>query len=362
MATQPFLNNPRAFMGYVGFVKIVGGTINGNGIDANSTITHDPYLIRATSADINLTQEITKPDVVDSRYDRSVYQLGPKLVDGSMSFPVLYEVPASTVSDKTLFEIMYRYAVTRDPNGELSPFNMKVKYDSSGNADFKYVGCIVNNWKFSVAQSDVVTCDIDVIGIDREPAEIVTPPRKQLPNCVPGEADSTAAGSIGTSRIVTWNDARVELSGGRITSAIGGQYIRTFECNIANDAERFYSLNTVLAPQHIAPRKRDVTGSMTLIGRHPNLSDVALKNQDNCTETSNILFGYNTTDGGEGCSASTFNVTLPNVLYEIETLSLTNDIFESTINWHSLPSAGTGVCDPLLTVGDAVFTYPPSTV
>lgn len=361
--TQPFKNNPRAFMGFVGFVKIGSNVapstniINGNS-DGASAISFNPYTIRATSADVNLTQEITKPDVIDSRYDRSVYQLGPKLVDGSVSFPVVYEVP--TNNTLTLFEILYRFAVTRDDNGELSPFDMEVRYDSSGNADFKYVGCIVNTWKFAVAQSDVVTCDFDIIGIDREPSEI-NPPTRGDEACTGSSTPNSD--TLGLSRIVTWNDARVELSGGRIgtgSDAIGGQFVRTFECNINNDAERFYSLNTVLAPQHIAARKRDVSGSMTLIGRHPALSDVALKNQDNCTESTNILFGYRTASGGEGCSESTFDVTLPNVVFEIETLSLTNDIFESTINWHSLPSAGTGVCDPMLTIGSADFTYAPS--
>ena len=38
--------------------------------------------------------------------------------------------------------------------------------------------------------------------------------------------------------------------------------------------------------------------------------------------------------------------------------TLTNDLFESTVNWYSLPSAGTGVCDPLLTsLNSTTFDY-----
>jgi hypothetical protein len=356
---QSFLNNPRAYMGFAGFVKIgsnvIGGTpnqINGNS-DGAGLIDYNPYTIRATSADINLTQEITKPDVVDSRYDRSVYQLGPQLVDGSISFPVVYEVP--TNNTLTLFEVLYRLAVTRDDNGGISPFDMEVRYDLSGNADFVYTGCIVNTWKFAVAQSDVVTCDFDIIGVGRKPATI-EPPTRSDTLCTGSSTGSTD--SFGATRIVTWNDARVEMQGGRLgATGVGGQFVRTFECNINNDAERFYSLNTVLAPQHVAPRKRDVTGSMTLIGRVPLLSDTARTNELHCTESSTIKFGYRTESGGEGCSDSTFNVILPNVVFEIETMSLVNDIFESTVNWHSLPAAGTGVCDPLLEIGSAVFDY-----
>jgi hypothetical protein len=96
---------------------------------------------------------------------------------------------------------------------------------------------------------------------------------------------------------------------------------------------------------------------MTLIGRHDSIGEAALTNEENCTESSEILFGYATPGDGEGCTPTTFNVTLPNVVFEMETMSLTNDIFESTVNWHSLPAAGTGSCDPLLTIGEAVFTY-----
>ena len=143
-----FFNAPPAYMGFVGFVRVTSGTIIGND-DGAETVTHNPYLIRATTADINLTQEITKPDVVDSRYDRSVYQLGPKLVDGSVAFPVVYEVPEGQAL--TLFEILYRYAVTRQNTGSLSEFDLEVKYASSNtlpfnDAEFRYTGCIVNTW------------------------------------------------------------------------------------------------------------------------------------------------------------------------------------------------------------------------
>jgi len=354
-----FWNAPPAYMGFVGFVRVSAGAIVGNS-DGVDSVAHDPYLIRATSADINLSQEVTKPDVVDSRYDRSVYQLGPKLVDGSVSFPVVYEVPTGQTTN--LFEILYRYAVTRQNNGRLSDFDLDVKYATSNtlphnDAEFRYIGCIVNSWQFAVSQSDVVTCTFDIIGVNREPAGTLEPPTHTNTTLCSGSS-TTSSDNIGTTRIVTWNDARVELSGGRFVSPIGGQYIRSFEANIANDAERFYTLNTKLFAQAIAPRKRDVTGSLTLIGRHPDLGAVAVSNQDNCTESGNVKFGYNTVGTGEGCAASSFGVTLPNCVFEIETMSLTNDLFESTVNWHSLPSAGSGVCDPLLSsLNSTTFDY-----
>jgi len=355
-----FWNAPPAYMGFVGFVRLkTTGGVNGNS-DGVDHIHHPDYLIRATTADINLTQEITKPDIVDSRYDRTVYQLGPQLIDGSVAFPVVYEVPTGT--DYTLFEILYRYAVTRQNNGRLSDFDIEVKYASSNSlpneAEFIYKGCIVNTWQFAVSQSDVVTCTFDLIGVNREPAGQMEPPDRLSTDTTCTGSSTGGQGSIGTTRIVTWNDARVELTGGRLVQAIGGEYVRSFEANINNDAERFYTLNTKLFAQSIAPRKRDINGNIVLMGRHTDLGAVAFSNQDNCTESGEIKFGYVTQGTGEGCGETTFNVTLTSCVFEIETMSLTNDIFESTINWHSLPAAGTGVCDPLLTtLGTTTFEY-----
>ncbi len=352
-----FWNAPRAFMGFVGFVRVQAGTIKGNNDGVSDTL-HGSYLIRATSADINLTQEITKPDVIDSRYDRSVYQLGPKLVDGSFAFPAVYEVPTGETT--TLFEILYRYAVTRDIHGLLSPFELNVKYAQSNllpnEAEFRYTGCMANTWQFAVAQSDVVTCTVDVLGVNRETLGALDPPTRSDTACTGSSTSETA--TLGTTRIVTWNDARVEMSGGRLVASIGGEYVRSFEANINNDAERYYTLNTKLFVQAIAPRKREISGNVVLMGRHQQLGNIAINNELNCTESTNIKFGFNTPGTGEGCSDSTFNVTMPNCIFQIEEMSLTNDVFETTVNWHSLPSAGTGVCDPMLeSLGSTTFDY-----
>jgi hypothetical protein len=365
-----FYNNPPAYMGYVGFVRLEQGSVEGNN-DGVTKFDHGAHTLRATSADINLSQEISKPDVIDSRYDKSVYQLGPKLVDGSFAFPAIYEVP--TGQTETLFETLYRYAVTRTDSGLLSPFELQVKYAASASlpneAEFKYTGCIANTWQFSVAQSEVVTCSVDIIGVDREVLTGMDPPGRNDDDGSGGFAactgsSTTGAGTIGTSRIITWNDARVEMRVGGIpaiaedTIFVGGQFIRSFECNINNDAERYYALNTRLEVQAIAPRKREITGNVVLIGRHKNLADLALSNQARCTENSEIKFGYNTPSSGLGCGDAPFNVILPNIVYQIEEMSLTNDLFETTVNWHSFPAAGTGVCDPMVaSIGQATFDY-----
>ena len=352
----PF-GTPPAFMGYVGFVKLKAGEIQADpGSTPTGALNYQDYTFRALSADINVKQEITKPDLIDSRYDRTAYQLGPKIIDGSINFPVVYEVNSGNT--KTLFEIMYRLAVTRKGDGLLSDFELDVKYATTPNdlntSGFTYKNCIINSFNFSVAQSDIVQCTVELIGRERvekgfiasdDPANLV--------------CNSGADGGFGTTRIVTWNDARVELYTGSLSgdAVIGGQYIRTFDLTIANDAERYYTLNGALFPQAIAPRKRDITGTIVLMGRHNQLGAAAFENQKHCNTDAEINFGYVTPNTGLECSSTTFDTVLPNVIYEIETMALTNDIFESTVAYHSLPAAGINVCDPLLQkIGDATFT------
>jgi len=355
-----YYNNPAAYMGFVGFVRLKQGNVIGD-VTADSSFGHGDYIIRATTADITLSQEISKPDVVDSRYDKTIYQLGPKLVDGTLAFPAIYDLPEG--EERNIFEILYRYAATRTTTGNLNDFDLDVKYAAAAvknQAEFTYTGCIVNTWQFSVTQSDVVTTSIDIIGLTRDPNPNMDPPSRPSDDesCTPR---GTGAGTIGTTRIVTWADARVEVSGGRLQdTVVGGQFMRSFEANINNDAERFYTLNKQLFAQAVAPRKRDVDGNMVMMGRNPDLSNLALSNEINCRESVGIKFGFVASAQGEGCTSADFAVTLPNIVFEIEELSLTNDLFETTINWHALPGAGTGVCDPLLaSIGTAntQFTY-----
>jgi hypothetical protein len=322
---------PPAYMGFVGFVQFNAGNILGNGVDADTNVVFNDIIVRATSADINLSQEVTKPDVIDSRYDKTVYQLGPKIIEGSIVFPAVYDIGTGT----NIVDLMYRFAATRAATtGLLSDFDCNIKYaESVGDnvASFVYENNIVNAFKFAVSAENIVEITADVIGVSRTPASIA----------------SLSSDYMQNTRIVTWNDARVEIGGGRLGGIIGGQYIRSFEANINNNAERFYTLNWELFAQAIAPTKRDVDGNVVIMGRQIDLGSLAQDNEFYCSEDQYVKFGFETQGGTENCTAS-FGVQVPNCVFEIETMSLTNSLFETTVNWHALPSAGTGISDPLV--------------
>jgi len=107
-------------MGWVGYAKLI---INGLTPSGGS-------ILRVTSADINLSQDITMPEVIDGRIDRTVYQLGPKIVEGSISLPVIADIDPETSSAGcvkvqdlqtgaagTLLDNIWCWATARSPHG-----------------------------------------------------------------------------------------------------------------------------------------------------------------------------------------------------------------------------------------------------
>jgi hypothetical protein len=213
------------------------------------------------------------------------------------------------------------HALVRNSGGQLSPIQVDVKYTSE-NAEYTYENCILNTYKFHIAQSDVVTISSEVFGTDRVPF---------VGN------DFLSAGDTPQTRPIQWNDVFVSvIIGGNAVAT--GIVVRSFDFNINNNAERYYTLNGSLYPQAIAPRKRDLTGTVVFMGRITDISDRAYTNSIRCVEDSSVNFGFNIVTGN--CGAS-LNVTLPNVVFQPEEIALTNDLFETTMQYRSLPSTNT---------------------
>lgn len=300
------LSPPLASMGFVGYVRV------GTGSSA--------VQVRARSADIRLSQAIEKPDVVDGRFDRTVYQLMPKIVEGSIEFPSIMESVGAGEDPTTR---LYRLAAKRNfpGDGKLTSEPIAISY-TNRDASFLFNDCIINQFRWSVEQQDVVSVNVDVIGLEREATtwEPMIESNRYFPQ---------------QSRIVTWNDAVVEVTEANDAFNYDGRYVRSFEMTLNNNAERYYTLNGRLFPQDIAPRKRDIEGSITFMGRLPELAEQAQTNEDRCSEIGKVKFGYQLTNA---LCSGTFLVTLPNCVFEIEELQLTNDIFETTVNWHCLPN------------------------
>jgi len=313
---MPSFNNPPAYMGFVGFLRYnVGG---------------NQLIVRATSCDIKLSQDNSVPEVVDGRYDRTVIQYGPFQVGGSAAFPALYG--RDSVSGLSPAGILLGYTLVRNPTqATLYSIPIDVKYTTESTG-YTYENSIINTFKFAVAQSDIVSITTEVIATNRNPIS------------QSGRSLALLETDTPQTRTVQWNDAFVLMYvGSSNQSIVDGRFVRSFEVTFNNNAERYYTLNGTLFPQAVAPRKRDITGTATFLGRIPELSNQAFTNTERCFEQSRIRFGYNvpTTSGCYGA----LDVTLPNVVFQPEEIALTNDLFETTVAFRSLPDTQTQLTD-----------------
>jgi hypothetical protein len=308
--------SPDAGIGYVGWVRF-----------------DDSDYIRATSADLKATQAIDKPDVVDGKFDKTVYQLKPVEVGGSIQFPAVYEIGIG-VGSETPSDKLWKYAVARQESGLLlkSDVNVDIKYQNG--VGFKYTGNIIDAYEWSITQGETLNINATLLGKNRVPfvrseetTEFHQPMYRQR-----------------STRAITWNDITIgmTLSTGQ---TVPSETIRSFKANVANNATRYYTLNGSLAPALILPGKRDITGTITLVGRNPDLGHSAYgssttDNRGHCTAGHSIEFGYSTSSFVEtvACPSHSWAVDLSGMcIFEIEEMAISNSLFETTVKWHALP-------------------------
>jgi len=119
---------------------------------------------------------------------------------------------------------------------------------------------------------------------------------------------------------------------------------------VNNNADRFYTLNGTLFPVDINVGKREITGSLTLLGFNHALREVAETNQDRFSEKNEIRVAYyigedtDVTGIGRDWFTETepaqaiFAARLASVVFRIEEVSMTNDVLETTVNYLALAS------------------------
>lgn len=288
-----------ASLGYVGYLTFDAGT---------------KFRVRATSCDIKMTQNIARQEVIDGKIDSTVYKLERQEVGGSATFPGVHE-DASDSSMKNL----WIWAMWRLPNGLMARTpNVMAKYANA--VSYLYPRCIIDTYDWSVTQSDLVNVTVGVIGAARENGD-----------------DSPTSYTYQNSRAVTWNDAIVEIYDQSNSLKVTGDEVRSFKVTVANNTDRYFTLNRKMTPnaQGIAPKKRTIGGNIVIMGRNPDLKVHAESNVNRCTEDWAVRWGYELNSGGS-CMGS-FIVRIPGVVFQIEEITLTNDLLETTVNWHALP-------------------------
>jgi hypothetical protein len=314
-------------MGYIGYVKF-------DDLQAVAGASAVNPWIRADSVGLALKQSIEPLELIDARYDRTVYKLGPKEIDGDISFPAIHQDGVGVT------QAIWRMAMMRDLNGDMQyDTDIKVKYagplGSSANSSvlFNYTGCKVNTFEINITQSEQLNLSLGVIGIARVKGDVDDEEGLDAP-----------VYATRNSRVVTWNDAVVGFaiptgSGLIDETTITGENIRSLTCQVNNNIDRFYSLNQSLFPVSVIPKKREITGTIETLGRIDELGQIAVSNDTRCSEFSNVFFGYRLDGSGYYSCAGGWYVNLPGVVFEIEQMSLSTSEFTTQINYHALTGA-----------------------
>jgi len=316
-----------ANMGFVGWVKFDFGTGNNLGF------------LRATSCDLKVTQTIDPSEVIDGTIDRTVYKLGPKEIGGSVAFPAVLDQGTSGSAMARLWNVaLQREGGAGVPSNQggfaADPglFNVLVKY-SNGTA-FNYTDCIVDNYEWSVTQSDVVTIKVALIGKDRVAPTIPVTNAAIAGNSYYPTATNTHP-TFSNTRIITWNDVNVNVGG------VPSEFVRSFTCTVNNNVKRYYSLNGALSPSLVAPTKRDITGNVAIIGRNDLISGStgADGNYSRCSADQTIGFSvFQIPRTGSPVCAAAWGVEFPSMcIFEYEEIALTNELFETKINYKVFP-------------------------
>lgn len=334
----------RAKMGYVGSVTFGNVAIPGVSIPGGKVT------VRATSCDVKASQDITYPEVIDGRMDRTLYQLGPRVAQGNISFPLIHEGAAVfaggtvTCGQTVPFgQLFWRLASERDQYGRLMNDSMDLRVRYTDNTAYRFPNCIVNQMTISVTQSEPVNFSADVIAGSNSSSDV------RIDDNTIGSANDLQY--LSPARIVTWNDFVMQVYGDAGSSlVIRGEEIRSFEVTLNNNAERYYTLNGKLAPQDVVARKRTIEGNFKLMGRNTGLSTLAYTNQDRFTSTAGIAFGYKL--GGE-TAAPYWATGLHGVVFQMEEIALTNDLVETTVNYSAL-----GDCEANYEATQKGGTYP----
>lgn len=349
----PELTQHYANMGWVGYVRMVSNKLGANN------------LLRCTAADLNLSQEITKPDVIDGRIDPTVYQLGPKIVEGTLTMPLIAdtqdpsqwsggdcpETEDLTGIAASVLNNVWCWATSRDSQGRLRYDDTKLQVRYANHAGFDFTNCVVNEYTINVAQQDMVTTDINVIGRGRAVS--------QFSSGSPVYAIDPQFGDfLSPARVFTWNDVTVN---GMRGCRLNGQHlfysnqVREFSLSINNNADRFYTLCGSLFPVDVNVGKREITGTLKLLGLQERLRDLANTNPLRFTEKNEIRLAFylgndaydeNTgtftsrdwTDDQNDAShlGSIWSKRIQGVVFEIEEMSLSNEVFETTVNFHAM--------------------------
>lgn len=322
-----------AYAGYSGFVTYeatLGGALK-------------KYLLRADRCSLKGTQAIDTVKDIDGSIDSTRYALKSFEVNGDVSFnldsapdSVGYKAFAQLYSDTVLRSADGRLKIREVPGSR----NMLVRYNSE--VSYRYLDIVPSKMSIECAAGEALRVSVSFMGRGREgPFDGTT--------AVMGDGlGATVDGSVNVApvRVVTYNDVTIDIESSPISTGVVVNtppsitrlpLVKSFKVDIDNAVEAVHTLSGTLAAYDLVAKKRTISGSITFLGRNRDIGDYALYNEIGQTSRANLLF--NVRFG---------NVTktlfkLRGVVFKIESMDLTNDVLNSTMDFMAL--------------GDQAFNY-----
>lgn len=268
-----------ARMGYIGAVVIFGQPL------------------RATSSSLKASQSIEHPDVVDNRIDRTLYQLGPVVVEGDIEIPVI-----KSGESQTFLNMVWDWAARRDlTSGELIN-NGRVILNYSYDIGRTFNGCRVNRLTMRAVAGERVTATMNFMGTTAVDGASIQDPIDYSP-----------------ARVLTWDD--VTISGGDLDSC----QIKEFSMEINNNCVRNYTFcrETGLYASSISTGKRHVNGTIQFQGWAQS-ERLAETNYTRTTSNDELFFDF----GG-------FSKKFLHVIYEYQAIDINTGVITSSVNWYA---------------------------
>jgi len=287
------------------------------------------YMVRAESCDINAKQEINALPDVDGAIDHTRYWLSPFAIDGNLTFPL----DSAQDSDSfAVFERFYTDAVLRKADGNLQTRseNRKLHVRYYPGYSYTYLDMAIDSFGLSVSQGDVLKATVGMKGRGRQNMETGDQP------------NFDATEDLAPVRAIQFNDIEIMISPsegiegkGGMTEDIISKVVRSFDMTINNNTEYVYTLSSALTPYDIIAKKREITGSIQFAGVQEHLAAWAATHETRAQSavdlTLRVKFGPSTT-------IDLFK--LRGVVFQIETVSITNDLVETVMNYRAYGHQG----------------------
>jgi hypothetical protein len=286
-------------------------------------------LVRVTNASIQAAQEITTPDPVSNVPEQPMWHVGPVMVDGSVSFPLVSDIAMSTMFEKA----------TLKRNGQLESADIKLIFPGTpltpGEVR-RFTECVTSRLTLSCTAGERIEVEMNVLG-------------KSLADEA-GGMDSP--NTLDMTRVLTWD--MVEIVG---LEDMESCLTREFSLELDNDCSHNFTYQSLdedkryVGARSITTGRRAVTGKLGFLGVSPvqkrAVQNLVKTTANDSTLTISVVPGFVDHGGGEGRLLRAPGNVEPEedgfsliakcnrVVYDWQDISLAPDTVISTATWRA---------------------------